>query len=60
MDMHDFKAAILDTDSVITQTAKVHARAWKELRDAVTSVMRVLTVSQRTHAVPSGTSGRRR
>lgn len=28
-----FKAAILDMDGVITQTARVHARAWKEMFD---------------------------
>jgi trehalose 6-phosphate phosphatase len=30
----DWKAAILDMDGVITQTADVHARAWKEMFDA--------------------------
>ena len=28
-----YKAAILDLDGVVTQTAKVHARAWKEMFD---------------------------
>lgn len=31
---HRFKAAILDMDGVITQTAKVHAEAWKKMFDA--------------------------
>jgi trehalose 6-phosphate phosphatase len=34
MNPRTFKAAILDLDGVITQTAKVHARAWKQLFDA--------------------------
>ncbi|NJO03424.1 MAG: HAD hydrolase-like protein [Bacteroidia bacterium] len=29
----DFKAAILDLDGVITQTANLHAKAWKQLFD---------------------------
>ena len=29
-----FKAAILDMDGVITQTARLHAKAWKEMFDA--------------------------
>jgi len=32
-----YKAAILDLDGVITQTAKVHAKAWKEMFDAFLS-----------------------
>src|SRR5919106_5088997 len=34
MTRHAFNAAILDMDGVITQTAKLHARAWKQLFDA--------------------------
>jgi len=30
---NDFEAVILDLDGVITQTAKVHAQAWKRLFD---------------------------
>jgi beta-phosphoglucomutase-like phosphatase (HAD superfamily) len=33
MDLKKFKAAILDLDGVITQTAKVHAKAWKRMFD---------------------------
>lgn len=33
MKMHEFRAAILDTDGVITKTAKVHAHAWKAMFD---------------------------
>lgn len=33
MDTHNFKAVIFDLDGVITQTAKVHSRAWKEMFD---------------------------
>ncbi len=33
MNCHEFRAAILDMDGVITQTAKVHARAWKRMFD---------------------------
>ena len=29
----EFKAVVLDMDGVITQTAKVHARAWKQIFD---------------------------
>ena len=29
-----FKAAVLDMDGVITQTAKLHAKAWKQMFDA--------------------------
>jgi beta-phosphoglucomutase-like phosphatase (HAD superfamily) len=29
----NYKAAILDLDGVITQTAEIHARAWKKLCD---------------------------
>ena len=29
----DFRAAILDLDGVVTQTAKIHARAWKTMFD---------------------------
>lgn len=30
---HQYKAVILDTDGVITKTAQVHARAWKQMFD---------------------------
>jgi beta-phosphoglucomutase family hydrolase len=33
MNKHNFKAVIFDLDGVITQTAKVHSRAWKEMFD---------------------------
>lgn len=33
INLQQFKAAVLDMDGVITQTAKVHARAWKLLFD---------------------------
>jgi len=33
----DFDALIVDLDGVVTQTAKVHARAWKKLFDEVLS-----------------------
>ena len=33
MNKHSFKAVIFDLDGVITQTAKVHSRAWKEMFD---------------------------
>jgi trehalose-phosphatase len=33
VDQDNFKAAILDMDGVITQTAEVHARAWKAMFD---------------------------
>jgi len=33
VDTKDFHAAIFDMDGVITQTAKVHARAWKRMFD---------------------------
>lgn len=33
MDVHDCRAAILDMDGVITRTAGLHARAWKQLFD---------------------------
>ena len=33
MNLKGFHAAILDMDGVITQTAKVHARAWKRMFD---------------------------
>ncbi len=33
IDTDRYKAAILDLDGVVTQTAKVHARAWKEMFD---------------------------
>ena len=31
--MKNFRAAILDMDGVVTQTAKLHARAWKQMFD---------------------------
>lgn len=33
MNMHEIKAVILDMDGVVTQTAKLHARAWKQMFD---------------------------
>src|SRR5690606_18673725 len=33
MEIHDFKGAIFDMDGVITQTAKIHAKAWKSMFD---------------------------
>jgi hypothetical protein len=30
---HSFKAAIIDMDGVITQTARLHAKAWKQMFD---------------------------
>jgi trehalose 6-phosphate phosphatase len=33
MGKHSFKAVILDLDGVITKTAKVHAKAWKQMFD---------------------------
>ncbi|PLW96181.1 MAG: beta-phosphoglucomutase [Marinilabiliales bacterium] len=33
MNKHNFKAVIFDLDGVITQTAKVHSQAWKEMFD---------------------------
>lgn len=33
-DNYSFKGAIIDMDGVITQTARLHAKAWKEMFDA--------------------------